>query len=158
MAEGAIEIRPATPGERDAVLDAYEWLFAPPGVTPPGWSREAAGRRLDDTLAAEDAVLLAAFEGRGLVGICSAYLDLRSVRFGERCWVEDLAVDPGRRSRGIGGRLLAAAREWGRGRGATHLELDSGEARRDAHRFYERERPAWRSLQYTWLLDESEPR
>ena len=30
-------------------------------------------------------------------------------------------------------------RGWARERGATHLELDSAEARLDAHRFYERE-------------------
>ena len=48
--------------------------------------------------------------------------------------------------------LLDAAREWARERGATHLELDSGEARTEAHRFYERERPSWRSVSYAWEL------
>ena len=48
--------------------------------------------------------------------------------------------------------LLDAAGEWGRERGATHLELDSGDARTEAHRFYEREEPSWRSKQYTWEL------
>ena len=64
-----------------------------------------------------------------IVGFCTAYLDLLSVRYGLRCWVEDLAVDPDRRSRGIGAALLAAAREWAAARGASHLELDSAEAR-----------------------------
>ena len=30
--------------------------------------------------------------------------------------------------------------------------LDSGEARADAHRFYERERPSWRSVSFAWEL------
>jgi GNAT superfamily N-acetyltransferase len=74
------------------------------------------------------------------------------VRFGRRCWVEDLAVDPERRSQGVGAALLAAAREWARRAGATHLELDSGLARADAHRFYEREGGARQSYTYGWEL------
>jgi GNAT superfamily N-acetyltransferase len=63
-----------------------------------------------------------------------------------RIWVEDLAVDPERRSLGIGKLLLDAAKDWARTRGAFHLELDSAESRADAHRFYEREGPSWRSI------------
>jgi GNAT superfamily N-acetyltransferase len=74
------------------------------------------------------------------------------VRFGRRGWVEDLAVHPRRRSSGIGRQLLVAAMEWARARGASHLELDSGFARVDAHRFYERERPSWKSMSFGWEL------
>ena len=76
-------------------------------------------------------------------GLCCVFLDIASVRFGQRAWVEDLAVDPERRSEGIGKALLDAAKEWARERGASHLELDSGVDRADAHRFYEREGPSW---------------
>jgi GNAT superfamily N-acetyltransferase len=61
-------------------------------------------------------------------------------------------VDPGHRSAGHGKALLDAAKEWARSHGATHLELDSGEARADAHRFYERERPSYRSVCFGWEL------
>jgi GNAT superfamily N-acetyltransferase len=74
------------------------------------------------------------------------------VRFGYRAWLEDLAVSPDRRSEGIGKALLDAAKAWAKERGATHLELDSGDARHDAHRFYERESPAWTSRQFAWEL------
>ena len=87
-----------------------------------------------------------------IVGICTTYLDFESVRFGRRAWVEDLAVHTERRSLGIGKRLLDAAKDWARERGATHLELDSGHARTDAHRFYERERPSWSSISFGWEL------
>jgi GNAT superfamily N-acetyltransferase len=66
--------------------------------------------------------------------------------------VEDLAVDPGRRSQGLGKGLLDAAKDWARERGASHLELDSALTRPDAHRFYERERPAWQSMSFGWVL------
>jgi len=147
-----VEIREALPGESERLIPAYEWLFAPPGSAPPGWDEAAAQQRLEAAIAAEDAEILIALEDGEVVGLCSAYLDLDSVRFGLRCWVEDLAVHPDRRSQGIGKRLLDAAKEWGSEHGATHLELDSGEARADAHRFYERERPDWKSGQFSWVL------
>jgi GNAT superfamily N-acetyltransferase len=96
--------------------------------------------------------VLVAVDDAGLAGFCTTYLDLRSVRFGLRAWVEDLAVAPDRRSQGTGAALLAAARAWARERGATHLELDSGDARTDAHRFYEREAPDSTSRCFGWRL------
>jgi GNAT superfamily N-acetyltransferase len=144
-------IRAARPGEEGAIVPLYRWLFDPPGSVPPGWDPAAAEQRLARTLAGPGSVLLLAEEG-GPVGLCSAYIDLDSVRYGLRCWVEDLAVDPTRRSRGIGGALLDAAAGWAREHGATHLELDSGRARADAHRFYERRSPSWEGIQYSWWL------
>ena len=140
------------PGEEDDVLAAYEWLFAPPGSRPPGWSIQAARPRLTAALSSEHAAILVAEEKDALIGLCSAYIDLDSVRYGRRCWIEDLAVDPDHRSRGVGKALLAGAKDWARERGATHVELDSGAARVDAHRFYEREGPSWTGMQYSWWL------
>lgn len=133
-------------------MPLYEWLFAPPGAAPPGWNPDQARARLADTIASDDGCVLLADDGGELVGFCTAYLELNSVRYGLRCWVEDLAVDPDRRSRGVGKALLDAARSWARERGATHLELDSGTARVEAHRFYEREAPNWTGVQYAWWL------
>jgi GNAT superfamily N-acetyltransferase len=149
-----VSIRAAHPGEEAALLPLYQWLFDPPGSVPPGWDPDLAEARLAATLADERSVLLLAEEAdrERPVGFATAYLDLLSVRFGQRCWVEDLAVDPDRRSTGIGASLLGAAKSWGRERGATHLELDSGLARTEAHRFYERESPSWSGIQYAWLL------
>ena len=87
-----------------------------------------------------------------LVGFATVYLDIVSVRFGQRAWVEDLAVAPHRRSSGIGKALLDAAKTWARDHGAARLALESGAARVDAHRFYERERPEGWSRSFTWIL------
>jgi GNAT superfamily N-acetyltransferase len=145
-------IREASSSDAAGIVRLYEWLFAAPGSVPAGWDPGRAEAALLEAITAESSTLLLAEEDGEPVGFCSAYLELNSVRFGQRCWVEDLAVDPGRRSRGIGKALLDAAKEWGGARGATHLELDSGAARTDAHRFYEREGPAWKGFQYTWTL------
>ena len=147
-----IEVRPALADEVERVLGMYEWLFAPPGSLPPGWDPKRARTAIGEAIAADASTVLVAEDSGELLGFASAYLDLNSVRYGMRCWVEDLAVSPAHRSQGIGKALLEAAKAWARERGATHLELDSGEARADAHRFYEREQPAWRGNQYSWLL------
>ncbi len=149
---GDVEIRAAEHGEEERLLPLYEWLFAPPGAQPPMWDEKRAAVALREAIASHDSVILVADTGAELVGICSVYLDLHSVRFGYRVWVEDLAVHPDHRSREIGKRLLAAARDWARARGATHLELDTAEKRRDAQRFYEREGADRRSISYGWEL------
>jgi len=145
-------IRPAREDEVAALVAAYDWLFAPPGSQPRQWDPDAARQRLLALIASADGEVFVADADGVVVGICTVALDLLSVRFGQRAWVEDLAVDPDSRSAGHGKALLDAAKDWGRQRGATHLELDSGEARGDAHRFYERERPSWRSVSYGWEL------
>jgi GNAT superfamily N-acetyltransferase len=146
-------VRAAEPGEEHRVIPLYEWLFAPPGVVPPSWDERRAAVALRQAIESHDSVVIVAEDDSGeLVGFCTAYQDIHSVRFGYRAWIEDLAVHPERRSLGIGKDILDAARAWARERGATHLELDSAETRADAHRFYEREKPTWRSICFGWEL------
>ncbi|MGH2955372.1 MAG: GNAT family N-acetyltransferase [Solirubrobacterales bacterium] len=145
-------VRPAREDEVERVLGMYEWMFEPPGYLPQGWDAQRAKGALTEAIEAEDSAVLVAEHRGELLGFVTAYLELNSVRFGLRCWVEDLAVEPQRRSEGIGGRLLDAAAEWARGRGATHLELDTGLAREDAQRFYERREPAAKGYSYSWRL------
>jgi GNAT superfamily N-acetyltransferase len=144
-------IRSATHDELPALVGAYEWLFVAPGARPPMWDPDRAAERLRALIDGGGCVLVADRHGE-IVGLCTVMLDIDSVRFGRRAWVEDLAVHPDHRSAGHGKALLDAAKDWGRERGATHLELDSGEARADAHRFYERERPTWKSTCFGWEL------
>jgi GNAT superfamily N-acetyltransferase len=145
-------IREAGSDEVPALVAAYGWLFAPPGAHPPAWDPERAAERLRALIESHDGCALIAEGDGAVVGICTVSLDLESVRFGLRAWVEDLAVHPDHRSAGHGKALLDAAKDWGRSRGATHLELDSGEARADAHRFYEREGPSYKSVCFGWEL------
>ncbi len=145
-------IRPAREDETELVLPLYEALFEPPGSRPESWDENRAARALAAAIRSERCAVLVAERGDRLVGVCTAYLDLDSVRFGPRCWVEDLAVLADDRSTGVGAALLAEARSWAKAAGATHLELDTAEQRTDARRFYERERPSWRSISYAWKL------
>ena len=145
-----VEVRAAREDEIQAVIPLYDWLFAPPGAMPPSWDERRAAVAVREAISSRDSIVLVADAGGKLVGFCTGYFDMHSVRFGHRVWVEDLAVDPGRRSQGVGKLLLDAAKDWARARGATHLELDSAETRGDAHRFYEREGPSWRSVCFAW--------
>jgi len=149
----AAEVRAAESADIEALLGAYEWLFAPPGSRPRTWEERRAAVALEDAIESDDAIVLVATGPDGVVvGFLTGYFDLHSVRFGPRCWVEDFAVDPSHRSRGVGKQLLEAIKGWARERGATHLELDSGNARTDAHRFYEREGGDGGSRSFHWSL------
>lgn len=80
--------------------------------------------------------VLLAVAGETAVGLASVYLDPVFIRFGRRCWLQDLVVTASQRSGGVGAKLIDAAAEWAKERGCTHLELSSGAGRADAHRFY----------------------
>jgi GNAT superfamily N-acetyltransferase len=145
-------IRTLTHDDVPAVVDACDWLFAPPSTTPSLWDAKVAAERLHQLCDSVTSTGFVANDGEGLVGFCTVYLDFVSIRIGQRAWVNELAVDPVRRSQGIGKQLLEAAQGWARDKGATHLALDSGMGRVDAHRFYRREDPSWESMSFGWLL------
>jgi GNAT superfamily N-acetyltransferase len=150
--DAAMIVRAARKGEEARILPAYEWLFAPPGRRPQDWEPLRAVAALAEAIVSSSSVVLVAENEHEIVGLCTAYLELNSVRFGQRCWVEDLAVHPAHRSKGIGSALLDAAGDWARRAGATHLELDTGVARTNSQRFYERRKPATVGFSYSWRL------
>jgi GNAT superfamily N-acetyltransferase len=153
-------VRAAETGEVAALVRLYEWLFAPPGEVPADWDPRRAAVALGEAIESRDSVILVAEAAQAghaegepeLIGLCSCYQELHSVRFGYRAWIEDLVVDPARRSQGVGKALLDAARGWARERGAMHIELDSSLSRTDAHRFYEREGAEYKSFSFGWRL------
>lgn len=152
MAAPLVIVRPAAPQDVDHVVESYGWLFEPPGRRPTNWNEERAGDLVRRVIESPRAAILVAESDQELVGIVSVYLDIESVRFGLRAWVEDLAVHPRHRSKGIGKSLLDEAKRWARLKGAAYVELESGERRVDAHRFYDRENPDRRSKSFGWEL------
>ncbi len=63
-------------------------------------------------------------------------------------YVDDLVVASDRRGSGIGADLLRELERRARAAGCRAIELDSGVARADAHRFYFRERMSITSLHF----------
>jgi GNAT superfamily N-acetyltransferase len=125
------------PEDEAAALALIEELFEPPGVRAPGYTDERGRAGFKHAVHDRDADVLLALDGDRVVGLASVYADILSIRYGPRCWLQDLIVTSSYRGRGVGATLLDAANEWARDRGCTHLELGSGEGRKDAHRFYQ---------------------
>ncbi|GHJ43264.1 hypothetical protein Cs7R123_06060 [Catellatospora sp. TT07R-123] len=150
----SIQIRRTERGCEAAFVSGLEWLFDPPGSRPPNWDRRQAVDRTAQLLDQENVAL---FEARSqqdqLVGVASVYVDIMSVRFGRRASIEDLAVHPGWRSRGVGASLLTAARAWAHEQGADFVFLESGLARADAHRFYLREGATHSAATFRWTIE-----
>ena len=116
-----------------------EDLFEPPGARATGYTVERGQVGFRAAVEQDEADVLLAIDGDRIVGLASVYADIQSIRYGKRCWLQDLVVAKAMRSSGVGKALLTAAAEWARERGCSHLELASGAGRTDAHRFYERE-------------------
>src|SRR5260370_5304267 len=84
----------------------FEWLFEPPGARPDHWQPHRAAAALDRAVTSASAIVLLATLGDEFVGVCTAYDDMESVRFGRRGLGEGLAVDPDTPSLGIRKQLL----------------------------------------------------
>jgi GNAT superfamily N-acetyltransferase len=149
----SIHVRQSQRGAEAAFITGLQWLFDPPGSRPEDWDRDRAVERTARVLDHENAAL---FEARSdqdqLVGVASVYLDILSIRFGRRASIEDLAVHPDWRSRGVGASLLTAARAWAAEHGADYVFLESGVARTEAHRFYVREGATQVASAFRWTL------
>ena len=146
-----VAIRLARVEEIDRVLPLYESLFEPPARALRAGrksGRRARSRRRSGRPTARSGSRSA------MVGLSACALRTST---STRCASGgDAGLRPGGRPRELTGNRRRAARggpTLGEGRGATHLELDTAEARTDARRFYERERPSWRSISYGWRLD-----
>jgi GNAT superfamily N-acetyltransferase len=71
---------------------------------------------------------------------------------GRKLYVDDLVTTSSMRSRGAGGALLTELTSRAREAGCVALDLDSNVERRDAHRFYFRERMPITAYHFVRLL------
>lgn len=83
--------------------------------------------------------MLVAVQSGAVVGV-AVWRGYENTFQGVQVYVDDLVTDENRRSTGVGHALIDGLAERARTLGATALTLDSGTQRRDAHRFYLRER------------------
>jgi GNAT superfamily N-acetyltransferase len=131
-----ITIRPAALDDGAVALALLEELFVPPGRKPVDYTIDRANEGFRRAVTDERSDVLLAFEDATPVGAATVHVDTLSIRYGLRCWVEDLVVLPSQRGKGTGRLLLDAAIGWGRARGCDFVQLHSGLGRKDAHRFY----------------------
>jgi GNAT superfamily N-acetyltransferase len=131
-----ITIRAARFDDEVEVLALIEELFVAPGRRPADYTRDRAQEGFRRAVGNQQSDILLALDGHTPAGAATVYVDTYSIRYGLRCWVEDLIVLPSQRSRGVGKLLLDAAEDWGRKHGCDFVQLHSGLGRKDAHRFY----------------------
>lgn len=105
-----VVIRPVEDRHVEAVVALWEAC----GLTRP-WNPPRAD--IARARGRPNSELLLALDGERLLGTVMVGED------GHRGWVYYLAVDPGRRGRGLGRALMAAAEAWLRARGIRKLEL-----------------------------------
>jgi ribosomal protein S18 acetylase RimI-like enzyme len=118
------KIRKAAPADSSAVADLWHRC----GLTRPWNDAQADFRRAVDGPAS--AVLL-------LDGTAEPAASVMVGFDGHRGWIYYLAVDPTLRRQGLGRRMMAAAEDWLRGRGAPKIQLMVREDNAAAIGFYQ---------------------
>ncbi|MBC8570141.1 GNAT family N-acetyltransferase [Zongyangia hominis] len=137
-------IRPAAPGDLDAIDTLYQLLFAEMARLQPESCRAAGPDRHFLEVALSDgtaAVLVAEEEGQVL-----GFALLQEQETPDFCcivphrfaYLMDLCVHPEARGRGLGSSLLSAVKDWARTRGLDYVELNVLDENKGAIRLYER--------------------
>lgn len=114
------------------LFDAYRQFYGLP-------SELALCRQyLTERLARDESVVLLAADADGTaLGFVQMYPTFSSLRAARVFVLYDLFVDPAARQRGVGRRLMEAAAEEARRRGAVSLVLSTAKTNRSAQRLYE---------------------
>lgn len=77
-------------------------------------------------------------EPKGVVAV-AGFRVVENLAWGRFLYVDDLVTIPAHRSMGYGAKLLSWLKEQAAKEGCEQMHLDSGNQRKEAHRFYERE-------------------
>jgi ribosomal protein S18 acetylase RimI-like enzyme len=114
----------AEPDDRASVVDLWEAC----GLTRP-WND--AGADFDRAVGGPSSAILVARVEHAIAGSVMVGFD------GHRGWVYYLAVAPGVRRQGLGRRLMEAAEDWLRARGAPKIQLMVRDENEEALAFYD---------------------
>jgi GNAT superfamily N-acetyltransferase len=130
-------IRPATPGDLDALVRLLGVLFTLEADFRPDPKAQRRGllRMLEDR---ERRLVLVAEVLGALVGMVTVQLVVSTAEGGDAGLLEDLVVDESVRGKGLGCELLHRAEAWAFERGATRLQLLADRENAPALRFYAR--------------------
>jgi len=114
------------------LFDAYRQFYGLPSDLPLCWQYLAERLSRDESV-----VLLAADADDTALGFVQMYPTFSSLRAARVFVLYDLFVDPAARQRGVGRRLMEAAAEEARRRGAVSLVLSTARTNHPAQRLYE---------------------
>lgn len=122
--DDGMQIRPATPADRDAVIATWEAA----GLTRP-WNDPVVD--FERALAGPTSTVLVGVQGTTVIATAMVCED------GHRGWVYYLAVREDARGRGLGRAMMAAAEDWLRARGTVKVQLMVRESNAGVIGFYE---------------------
>ena len=140
----AVEIRPASAADLDALVRLLGHLFAIEADFAPDAARQRAGLALMLADPERRAVVVAE-RGREVVGMVTAQLVVSTAEGGLSALVEDMVVVAPERGRRIGAALLGASEAWAIARGASRLQLLADRENAPALAFYAR--MGWKATQ-----------
>ncbi|MDG4474950.1 GNAT family N-acetyltransferase [Thiovibrio frasassiensis] len=127
-------IRPANPGDLDALVDLLRMLF---GIeTDFDFAAARQRRGLAMLLAHETAVILVAETAGQVIGMCSGQLTISTAEGGFSLLVEDMVVAEPWQGRGIGRELLTTLEQWAASRKVGRLQLLADRNNTAALEFY----------------------
>ncbi|WP_448871395.1 N-acetyltransferase family protein [Desulfobulbus propionicus] len=114
-------IRPARQEDVEQLIELLRLLFSieKDFVADTARQRQGLTMMLDNE---QSLVLVAEAEGR-VLGMCTGQLVVSTAEGGPSVLVEDMAVFPEHRGKGVGRALLAGLGEWAKKRGATRMQL-----------------------------------
>ena len=131
-----LTVREARSSDLDGLLRLFVQLSAAnAGIDPAGAERALAAMIADTGMR-----LMVATDGEELVGTATLVI-VPNLTHHAKPWaqLENMIVDEDRRGGGIGKALLDACKHEAWEAGSYKVQLQSANARDDAHRFYERE-------------------
>lgn len=119
---------------------------------PEAFDASWLSNKLDKLLDAVDVIIFVAEVSDQVVGLAEVYLRKDDAATSERIayqygYLQSLVVDAAFRGRGIGERLLKAAEQWARERGASELRLEAWEYNGGPLGFYQQQ--GYRTLKRT---------
>ncbi len=150
-----VHIRGATAADLETLISLLGDLFSIEADFSPDPARQRCGLALMLADPERRRVLVAEREG-AVVGMVTGQLLVSTAEGGLSLLVEDMIVRARERGRGVGGRLLAAMEEWGRGRGASRAQLLADGGNAPALDFYRR--AGWSRTRLLCLRRGMEPR
>lgn len=145
-----VSVRLAASGDADAIarifLESAEYHAR---LDPERYSAPALGTisaryregRHHPPQAVAESITLVAEQREEVVGFIDARLERSPDPMHRQlvyCQIVEIAVSKGARRQGVGGRLLRAVEEWGRGQGAEFALLEYHAANSQAREFYQR--------------------
>jgi GNAT superfamily N-acetyltransferase len=133
MSTGDVEVRLATPADARAVGGLLHDFNSEFGDATPGPA--ALARRIDELMRTGETVVLVT----GSPPAALAVLRFRPAIFSDalECYLAELYVAPGMRGNGLGRALMQSAIDCARERGASHMDLGTGEQDHAARALYE---------------------